>query len=226
MSSVKENINNILNSLTKLQTRNSKEVRIIAVSKKQSVEKMSEAIKNGLVNFGESYVQEAIKKIIHFSDVEHISWHFLGPIQSNKTKLIAENFDWVQSVDRIKVLEKLNHHRPNHLAPLNVLIQININDEASKSGIHKEDLSKLIENVQKYRKLKLRGIMAIPRRENNPQEQAYTFESLFNLFETHRKNNPDFNVLSMGMSNDWEKAIHFGSNMVRIGTSIFGARNS
>lgn len=198
-------------------------VKLLAVTKTKPVEAIAEAIAAGQHCFGENYVQEGVEKIQHFADSE-LEWHFIGLLQSNKTRLVAEHFDWVQTIDRIKIAQRLNEQRPSHLVPLNVLIQINISDEASKSGIAPEQMLDLAAQVQQYPRLKLRGLMAIPKPESDPTQQKIALRAMQDLFLALQKEYPEIDTLSMGMSEDMQAAIECGSTMVRIGTAIFGAR--
>ncbi len=193
-------------------------IQLIAVSKTRPIESLLAAHQCGLIHFGENYLQEALTKIQQLSNYPLV-WHFIGHIQSNKTTEIAQNFDWVQTVDRVKIAERLNKQRPNDKPPLNVLIQVNIDEEPSKSGVSAEQVVHLAKAITKLPKLCLRGLMSIPAVQtvNSHQHMYQLFTQLQQLF-------PTVDTLSMGMSGDLETAIHSGSNMVRIGTDIFGAR--
>lgn len=196
---------------------------LLAVSKTRSADDIRQALECGLDQFGENYLQEAITKIDALSGLP-ITWHFIGPIQSNKTRPIAEHFDWVQSVDREKVARRLNDHRPAGMAPLQVCLQVNISNETGKSGVSLEQLPALAEIVQELPCLCLRGLMAIPAATDNMAEQRNAFASLRTAFETLQQKYPSLDTLSMGMSGDMEAAVAEGSTMVRIGTAIFGPR--
>ncbi len=177
----------------------------------------------GISHFGENYVQEAMKKIEILSAYE-LTWHYIGPIQSNKAAKIAQNFDWVQSLDREKIAVKLNENRSGKHGALNICIQVNLSGEVTKSGVainQAEDLCKIVERLPN---LNLRGLMAIPAPEQNFQLQRDKFRELSHKFNDLKKNYPKMDVLSMGMSNDYEAAIAEGSTMVRLGTALFGAR--
>ncbi|WP_193331267.1 YggS family pyridoxal phosphate-dependent enzyme [Pseudoalteromonas ulvae] len=199
-------------------------VSLLAVSKTKPVQLIIDAYEAGHRKFGESYVQEAVDKIKQLPHRD-IEWHFIGPIQSNKTKPIAENFSWVQSVERIKIADRLNKQRPNNLLPLNVLIQVNISNDAAKSGCPVEEVSELAEFIAQSRQLTLRGLMTIPAQTDNEAELIASFSQLRACFDTLKTQYPSMDTLSMGMSGDVEAAITAGSTMVRIGTDIFGARD-
>ncbi|WP_372769070.1 YggS family pyridoxal phosphate-dependent enzyme [Pseudoalteromonas sp.] len=200
-------------------------VALLAVSKTKSSTLIREAYNSGQRQFGESYVQEAVEKIVELSDLNDIEWHFIGPIQSNKTALVAANFDWVQSIDRIKIAQRLNAQRPQNLSKLNVLIQINIDDEDSKSGCKINEVAELAAYIATADNLVLRGVMAIPKKSEAFEEQQTSFAKLKACFTQLKSQYPTIDTLSMGMSNDVEAAISQGSTMVRIGTDIFGPRN-
>lgn len=206
-------------------------VRLLAVSKTFPPEAIAVAARAGQRAFGENYVQEAVAKMDELADFSPaLEWHFIGPIQSNKTRLIAERFDWVQSVDRFKVAERLSQQRPDHLPPLNVLLQVNVSAEASKGGVAPDELPELALEVVALPHLRVRGLMAVPAPEADAAQQRLAFAEMRRLFETvgaqlrARRPEVDVDVLSIGMSSDLEAAITEGSTMVRIGTAIFGAR--
>lgn len=203
-------------------------VKLLAVSKTKPVEAIQEAIDAGQIAFGENYVQEGIEKIQYFSDKHpELEWHFIGPLQSNKTRLVAEYFDWMQTIDRTKIADRLNEQRSAYKKPLNVLIQINISDESSKSGIPPTEMLALAKHIENLPRLCLRGLMAIPAPTNNMAEQEKALSAMQALFEELRAACPNqqIDTLSMGMSDDMNTAIACGSTMVRIGTAIFGQRN-
>lgn len=200
-------------------------VRLLAVSKTKPVQAIEEAIAAGQMAFGENYVQEAVEKIEFFANRTDLEWHFIGPLQSNKTKLVATHFDWMQTVDRLKIAERLNEQRPKNKAPLNVLIQINISDEESKSGIKPEEMLPLAQAISTLPNLKLRGLMAIPKPESELAQQKIALCKMQQLFNRLQAEFDDIDTLSMGMSDDMQAAIECGSTMVRIGTAIFGARD-
>lgn len=206
--------------------RSSESVRLLAVSKTMAADKIIEAYQAGQREFGENYVQEGVDKVKQLTHLNDIVWHFIGPIQSNKTREVAENFSWVQSLDRIKTARRLNEQRPLTAAPLNVLIQLNIDDEESKSGIQLEQLTEFAEQVNSFPKLKLRGLMAIPKASATEPAQQQSFQALNLAFNDMKQRFPSVDTLSLGMSNDLATAITHGSTMVRIGTSIFGTRQA
>lgn len=201
---------------------NSTEIKLLAVSKKQPVEKIQQLYKLGHQMFGESYVQEAIIKIELLSALA-IQWHFIGPIQSNKTKHIAKYFSWVQSVDSLKVLTRLNNQRSSDQDKLNILLQLKVGDEDSKRGLNAEELLTLTSNHQEFKNITIRGLMSIPEPTSMHSEQVAQFSRCQNVFQQMKKILP-VDTLSMGMSGDLEAAIECGSTMVRIGTDIFGQR--
>jgi hypothetical protein len=200
--------------------RSISQVTLLAVSKTKTSTVIEQAYLAGQREFGESYIQEAVEKIANLQKLSNIVWHFIGPIQSNKTRLIAENFAWVHSIDRIKVAKRLNDHRSSQDTPLNVCLQVNISGEESKSGIAMEDLAQLVAFVNSCEHLTLRGLMAIP--EKNASSNS--FEKMQQLFIDLKKEHISIDTLSMGMSGDLTDAIAKGSTMVRVGSAIFGAR--
>lgn len=199
-------------------------VSLLAVSKTRSADEVRELSHCGQRAFGENYLQEALDKIDALSDLD-LEWHFIGPIQSNKTRPIAEYFDWVHSVDRLKIASRLSEQRPVQLPPLNICLQVNISDEASKSGCTPDELPALADAVSRLPNLRLRGLMAIPKPEDNPQRQRAVFAQVRQLLEQLQHTQPALDTLSMGMSADIEAAILEGSTMVRVGTALFGPRN-
>ena len=204
--------------------RDKSDVLLLAVSKKHGADKIREAYDWGQRDFGENYLQESIEKQDALKDLA-INWHFIGPIQSNKTRAIAENFDWVHSVDRLKIAERLNNQRPPELGPINICLQVNIDNEASKSGVLPEDVADLAEQVSKMPLLRLRGLMAIPQKQSS--DAASPHNRMRTLFEQTKNKLPeDFDTLSLGMSGDLEAAIENGATIVRIGTDIFGSREA
>lgn len=202
---------------------NGDQVRLVAVSKKKSADQIKMAWEQGQKIFGESYVQEALEKIDLLAGCD-IEWHFIGPIQSNKTSAIATNFDWCQSVDRSKIARRLSAQRPVELPPLNICIQLNISSESSKSGTDIESLWSLAEEIDQLPGIILRGLMAIPERHNDFSRQREVFAQMYDIFAQLQSRYDSVDTLSMGMSNDMEAAIAEGSTMVRVGTDIFGAR--
>ncbi|WP_405602300.1 MULTISPECIES: YggS family pyridoxal phosphate-dependent enzyme [unclassified Pseudoalteromonas] len=204
--------------------RNNNEITLLAVSKTKPSEDIIAAYEHGQREFGESYVQEAVDKIAQLHAYSDIIWHFIGPIQSNKSVLVASNFDWVQSVDRLKIAKRLDSQRPEVMPPLNVLIQVNISAEEAKSGCHPDEIAELAQFIEQCTHLTLRGLMAIPAKTAVTQVQVQYFEQLQTCFDKLKTQYPHIDTLSMGMSNDVEAAISAGSTMVRIGTDIFGTR--
>lgn len=200
-------------------------VKLLAVSKTKPISAIAEAIEAGQRAFGENYVQEGIEKIQHFAENDTLEWHFIGLLQSNKTRVVAEHFDWVQTIDRLKIAQRLSEQRPKHLPALNVLIQINISDEASKSGISAKEMVELATQISQLPRLKLRGLMAIPKPESEPEQQKIALAQMNELFLQLQSQFEGIDTLSMGMSDDMPSAIECGSTMVRIGTAIFGARS-
>lgn len=205
--------------------RNVHSVQLLAVSKTKPVSDIHLAYEAGQRKFGENYVQEGIEKIQQLQSLSDIEWHLIGPLQSNKTRIVAAHFDWVQSIDRQKIADRLNNQRPAGMPPLNVCIQINIDDEDSKSGANIEEAKQLMEHISHLANLNLRGIMAIPKAAANENQQAESFKKLNQLFLEAQTIYPQFDTLSLGMSQDLAAAIKHGSTMVRIGTAIFGSRN-
>ncbi len=201
--------------------RDPDEVLLLAVSKTQPAEAIREASEAGLRDFGENYLQEALEKQAKLADLSLV-WHFIGPIQSNKTKLIAEHFDWVHSVDRLKIAQRLSDQRPGHLAPLNLCLQVNVSGEASKSGCEPQAVRELAQAIAALPRLRLRGLMAIPEPTDDPAEQRAAFARLRQL---QNELDLELDTLSMGMSQDLEAAIAEGATWVRIGTALFGARD-
>ena len=197
-------------------------IKLLAVSKTHSIAELETALAAGQTAFGESYLQDALPKIEHIGD--QAEWHYIGPIQSNKTRQIAVHFNWVHSVDRIKIAQRLSEQRPRELPPLNICLQVNTSGEAAKAGIPPADTQALAEAVSKLPHLRLRGLMTIPAQDQDPVRQRQPFRQLRSLFE--QLNAGDFNLdtLSMGMSDDLEAAIAEGTTLVRVGTAIFGPR--
>ncbi len=196
---------------------------LLAVSKAQSATTIREAYAAGIRKFGENYLQEALHKQALLADL-NIEWHFIGPIQSNKTILIAQHFTWVQSVDRLKIAQRLNDARPAQLAPLQVCIQVNISNEATKGGVVPAAVAALAAEIVKLPRLQLRGLMAIPAPNKDAQQQNVQFKQVRTCFDELQAQGFKLDTLSMGMSDDYQAAIAQGATMVRIGTGIFGAR--
>lgn len=203
--------------------RSPETVRLLAVSKTKPASAVAALAHLGQHAFGENYVSEAVEKIQALADLP-LEWHFIGPIQSNKTRAIAESFDWVHSVDRPKLIQRLNDQRPSDRAPLNVLIQVNLDGEIQKAGCEPAEIETLAQVIDASPRLRLRGLMAIPAPRTDPADQHAVFERLKGLFETLRIQHPSVDTLSAGMSEDLEAAIQAGSTLVRIGSALFGPR--
>lgn len=203
--------------------RNPGSVTLLAVSKTHPAEKIRMAADCGQCHFGESYLQEALRKIRDIDD-SRLIWHFIGPIQSNKTRGIAENFSWVHSVDRIKIAKRLNEMRPDPLPPLNICIQINISGEATKSGIVPDRLAAMAAQIIDLPRLRLRGLMAMPEETGDFAAQRHAFHGMRQSLEKLQGTGFNLDTLSMGTSHDMEAAIAEGATIVRIGTAIFGPR--
>lgn len=194
-------------------------VRLLVVTKRQSVDAIREAIHCGQQCFGESVVQEAIPKIQTLQN-HSLEWHMIGPLQSNKARAIAEHFDWVHSIDRIKIAERLQYYRDPLQPLLNVCIQVNVSGESQKQGVAPSDVSDFVQAMRSYDRLCVRGLMAIPRRTDDVAEQCEAYTQLFSLYQSVEADS-HWDTLSMGMSGDFEAAIRAGSNLVRIGQGIF-----
>jgi hypothetical protein len=200
-------------------------INLVAVSKAQDAGKLREAYQAGQTIFGENYVQEAIVKQSLLNDC-NIEWHFIGPIQSNKTQLIAQHFSWVQSVDRLKIAQRLSKARDSSLPPLNICIQLNSSNESSKSGIQTQELIDLATEIVQLPNLTLRGLMAIPAPTSNVVKQHQQFKAVKEAFIALQQNGFNIDTLSIGMSDDYMAAIEEGATIVRIGSAIFGARTT
>lgn len=224
MSTIAANISTLeqrIRTASLAAQRDPASVGLLAVSKTKPSSALREAYAAGLRDFGENYLQEALGKQAELADLP-LCWHFIGPIQSNKTRAIAENFAWVHSVDRLKIAQRLSEQRPEGLEPLNICIQVNVSGEASKSGCTPEDLPALAAAISALPRLKLRGLMAIPEPTEDQAEQAAAFEAVRTLQD---QLDLPLDTLSMGMSHDLEAAIAQGATWVRIGTALFGARD-
>lgn len=225
--SVQFNLGQVWHQIHALESKYSRRtpVRLIGVGKTKSSTQIEKAIKSGLMDIAENYLQEALQKQAELSHLNP-TWHFIGPIQSNKTARIAENFSWVHSVASLKIAERLNRQRPEHLGPLNILIQVNISGELTKSGASPGSVMDLAMAIQPLPNLRLRGLMAVPAHTNSLASQRKPFQALRQLLENVHTamNSSETDQLSMGMTLDMEAAIAEGSTMVRIGTAIFGAR--
>ncbi|WP_122575921.1 YggS family pyridoxal phosphate-dependent enzyme [Pseudomonas viridiflava] len=224
MSTIAANISTLeqrIRTASLAAQRDPTSVGLLAVSKTKPSSALREAYAAGLRDFGENYLQEALGKQAELADLP-LCWHFIGPIQSNKTRAIAENFAWVHSVDRLKIAQRLSEQRPEGLEQLNICIQVNVSGEASKSGCTPEDLPALAAAISALPRLKLRGLMAIPEPTEDQAEQAAAFAAVRALQD---QLDLPLDTLSMGMSHDLEAAIAQGATWVRIGTALFGARD-
>ena len=210
---IRDNLEKVRNRIKTLDVNN--QVTLIAVSKTKPASDLQQAIDAGQRHFGENYLQEALEKIQALKG-QNLVWHFIGPIQSNKTKQIAQNFDWVHSVDRLKIAKRLNDQRPEDMDKLNVLLQVNIDNESTKSGVLKDEIEDLITHFENFQNISLRGFMCIP----NPSNSEQSFKKMAKILQKY----PNLDTLSMGMSSDLELAIENGATFVRIGTDIFGKR--
>lgn len=209
----------------KKYNREAGSVKLLAVSKGQDVGKITAAIEAQQFCFGENYLQEALEKIAYFNQLS-IEWHFIGSIQSNKTKDIAENFSWVHSIDREKIAQRLHEQRPAHLVPLNVCVEVNMDNESNKSGVNINEVKMLVEKITPLHRLRFRGLMVIPRVQENKLAPLEAFEKVAVLAQQLRQVGFPVDTLSMGMSADYEMAIAAGSTLVRVGTALFGRRGT
>ena len=216
-------VRNRIGAATQAAMRDVDSVTLLAVSKAQPANKVRAVAEMGVRDFGESYVQEALDKIEALSDLS-LTWHFIGRLQANKTRLVAASFDWVHGVDRLKIAERLSEQRPFHAPPLNVCLQVNIAGEASKGGVEPAELPALAAAVAALPRLKLRGLMCIPPDEEDPSRQRAWFASMRRTLESLNAAGAKLDTLSMGMSGDFESAILEGATIVRVGTAVFGPR--
>jgi pyridoxal phosphate enzyme (YggS family) len=203
--------------------RDPAEITLVAVSKTQPAEAVATLARLGQRDFGENYLQEALPKIGVLSELK-LTWHFIGQLQSNKTRAVAENFDWVHTVDRVKLAERLAAQRPSGAAPLQVCVQVRLEDEPGKGGVSIAELPSVLAAVAASSRLRLRGLMAVPPAEHEPTAQRHWFAQLARLLADSRAIHPSMDTLSMGMSGDLESAIAEGSTLVRLGTALFGER--
>lgn len=230
MSSIADNIGSVTRRIQKATLQAGRapgSVRLLAVSKTRPPEDLREAFAAGQTAFGENYVQEALDKQEALADLPDMEWHFIGPIQSNKTRQIASSFDWAHSVDRLKIARRLSEQREDSLPPLNICLQVNINEEESKSGCRLSELPQLVEEIGELPNLRLRGLMAIPDPSQPEAELRASFRKLANTLKALKTGHPDagpLDTLSMGMSGDLELAIAEGATWVRVGTALFGQR--
>ena len=220
-----ENIKLIKNDISQAcinACRNPEEIILMGASKSQTVAQIEQAYENGVFHFGENYLQEAETKI---SKIEkNIIWHFIGSIQTKKTKKIAHLFDWVHTVDSLKIAEKLNDARPSSRGPINICLQVNIDNEETKSGILKEEIDDFLTSLTSLKNIKTRGLMIIPKPRHTAEEQSEVFSDLKLKLDSLKSKFPELDTLSMGMSSDYLVAIQEGATILRIGTGIFGAR--
>ena len=230
MSSIADNIGSVTRRIQKATLkagRSAGSVHLLAVSKTRPADELRTAYSAGQRAFGENYVQEALDKMEELKELDAIEWHFIGPIQSNKTRQIAEAFAWAHSVDRLKIAQRLNDQRPSTLPPLNICLQVNINNEESKSGCTLKDLTNMADAIEEMPNLSLRGLMAIPDPDQPEAELRSSFRKLANALKNMRQEAPGcgpLDTLSMGMSGDLEMAIEEGATWVRVGTALFGPR--
>lgn len=202
-------------------------VALLAVSKTFGIEAVEAAWRAGARRFGENYVQEGVEKCRLFRERHpdaKVEWHFIGSLQSNKTRPVAETFDWVQTIDRVKIAERLSAQRPKNLAPLNVLIEVNADGEATKSGVSWDEIEALADRIAELPKLRLRGLMAIPE-ANGADGGRRAFARMREAFLALKTRHPEVDTLSMGMTADWRAAVEEGSTLIRVGSGIFGARD-
>ena len=218
-------VNTHISSACEQAHRSTDAVKLLAVSKTKPAHMVATLYQLGQRAFGENYLQDAVAKITDLADLKDIEWHFIGPIQSNKTRVIAEHFQWVETLDREKIAQRLNDQRPLELPPLKVLIQVNISREVQKSGIAPEDVENFAVFLEQLPQLSLQGLMCIPEATTNESILAAQFDEMQQLLQQLANNHPQCTVLSMGMSSDLALAIKYGSSQVRIGTDIFGSRD-
>ena len=228
MSSIAQSLEEIRNRVTVLERRYERSpgaVRVLAVSKKKNPEAVRAAAEIGQREFGENTVQDALIKLDALADMD-LGWHFIGPIQSNKTRVVAARFHWVHSIDRAKIARRLNEQRPDGLPPLEVCIQINLSGETSKSGVEPQQVEELAQVVSEQPRLRLRGLMTLPRPCDELEDQRRPFAALRGILETLNAGGLALDTLSMGMTDDMEAAIAEGATIIRIGTAIFGPREA
>lgn len=225
MTSISNRLQDILTTIQSAKSAGShqQQVSLLAVSKAQSALAIRQAYLGGQTMFGENYLQEALEKQAELTDLA-IEWHFIGPIQSNKTQLIAQHFSWVHSIDRLKIAQRLNDARPANLAPLQVCIQVNISQEDSKSGVARQELESLATAISKLPQLKLRGLMAIPEPSSDINKQRTQFKQVRECYDALLAKDFALDTLSIGMSDDYLIAIEQGATIVRIGSALFGPR--
>lgn len=220
-----QTIHDTIRQAEKQHARTPDSVELLAVSKTWPADTLRQVAELGQRRFGENYLQEALDKVEALADLD-LEWHFIGPIQSNKTRDIASRFDWVQSVDRLKIARRLNEQRPDDLPPLNVCIQVNIDDESTKSGVTADHCLALATEIAELDRLQLRGLMVIPAKQSDIHAQRDSFRRAHDLFAALQQQFASVDTLSMGMTSDLEAAIAEGSTLVRIGTALFGQRTT
>ncbi len=225
MKSIAEPLKSVRQEIEKAAAAAGHPVKLLAVSKAHPVALLEAAYKAGQRDFGENYVQEALQKIADLRTHEDIIWHYIGPLQSNKTRDVAEAFQWVHTVDRLKIARRLSEQRPPHLSPLQVCIQVNISGESQKAGVTLPECEALAQEISQLPNLSLRGLMCIPRAGASEDELRQAFREMRLLQSRLRKDHPQLDTLSMGMSGDYLIAIEEGATIVRVGSRIFGARS-
>lgn len=228
MSSIAQSLEKIRNRVTVLERRYERSpgaVRVLAVSKTKPPEAVRAAAEIGQREFGENHVQDALTKLDALADMDLV-WHFIGPIQSNKTRVVAARFHWVHSIDRAKIARRLNEQRPDGLPPLEVCVQVNLSGETSKSGVEPQQVEELAQVVSELPRLRLRGLMTLPQPCDELDDQRRPFAALRGILETLNAGGLALDTLSMGMTNDMEAAIAEGATIIRIGTAIFGPREA
>jgi pyridoxal phosphate enzyme (YggS family) len=230
MSAIRENLQAVRHRIAEAadNAQRGRDIGLLAVSKTFDADAVIAAAGAGQHAFGENYLQEALDKMARVRALQpelKLEWHFIGPIQSNKTRAIAEHFDWVHSVDREKIAQRLSDQRPLELPPLNICLQVNISGEASKSGVMPADALALAKAIAQLPRLRLRGLMAIPEPEQDAAQQHQPFQQMHQLYERLRAEGLQLDTLSMGMSADMDAAIAEGATIVRIGSAIFGNRD-
>ena len=231
MNDIAHNLAQVRDKISAAATRcgrSPEEITLLAVSKTKPASAIAQAIDAGQRQFGENYVQEGVEKIVHFRAVhpeDPGEWHFIGPLQANKTRLVAEHFDWVQSVDRLRIASRLSAQRPADMPPLNILIEVNIDGEETKSGMAPSEVEAFADEIAGYPGLKLRGLMAIPAPAADSESRRRPLAAMRALFERLRVKHPGMDTLSMGMSADMDEAVSEGATMVRVGRAVFGPRD-
>lgn len=225
MTTISNRLQDILASiqLAKVAGNSQQKVSLLAVSKAHPASAIREAYDAGQTMFGENYLQEALDKQAELTDLA-VEWHFIGPIQSNKTQPIAQHFEWVHSIDRLKIAQRLNDARPAHLPPLQVCVQLNISNEETKGGVALHEVEQLAQAIKAMPQLKLRGLMAIPAPTNDKNQQRAQFKQVRECYDALLAKGFALDTLSMGMSDDYPAAIEQGATIVRIGSALFGSR--